>query len=199
MAIPDYEGLLLRRTWDSQPGTRNQLPGAEPRRINDNINLLGSFDLKNFCNGFAAARGGFPVHVLDAVAGRVLAVVLELERRSGAMSELTPELAASLSVAGLVGVAGKLFSPRQQVRDPNNIFLPIFPLVFASSVFTSTETMPDWLQSFAEVQPITRAANTVRALTQGGPLATALTWTVVWCIAALAVFAPLAVRRYRAG
>jgi ABC transporter DrrB family efflux protein len=89
------------------------------------------------------------------------------------------------------------------VSDPESAqlagFLPIFPLVFASSVFTSTETMPDWLQSFAEVQPITRAANTVRALTQGGPLATNLTWTVLWSIAALAVFAPLAVRRYRAG
>ena len=78
-------------------------------------------------------------------------------------------------------------------------FLPIFPLVFASSVFASTETMPGWLQAFAEVQPITRAANTVRALTQGGPVATDLTWTVLWSIAALAVFAPLAVRRYRAG
>jgi ABC transporter DrrB family efflux protein len=74
--------------------------------------------------------------------------------------------------------------------------LPIFPLVFASSVFTPVDTMPGWLQAFAEVQPITRAADAVRGLTQGGPVATDLVWTAVWVVALLAVFAPLAVRRY---
>jgi ABC transporter DrrB family efflux protein len=89
------------------------------------------------------------------------------------------------------------------VGDPESAqlagFLPIFPLVFASSVFTSIESMPGWLQAFAKVQPITRAADTVRALTQGGPVATNLIWTLLWSIAILAVFAPLAVRRYRRG
>ena len=89
------------------------------------------------------------------------------------------------------------------VSDPESAqlagFLPIFPLVFASSVFTSIKTMPGWLQAFAKVQPISRAANTVRALTQGGPVATDLLWTVGWSVAILAVFAPLAVRRYRKG
>jgi ABC-2 type transport system permease protein len=89
------------------------------------------------------------------------------------------------------------------VADPESAqlagFLPIFPLVFASSVFTSIQTMPGWLQAFAKVQPITRAADTVRALTQGGPVAANLIWTLLWSIAILAVFAPLAVRRYRHG
>jgi ABC-2 type transport system permease protein/oleandomycin transport system permease protein len=87
------------------------------------------------------------------------------------------------------------------VADPETAqiagFLPIFPLVFASSVFTSIQSMPGWLQAFAKVQPITRAANSVRALTEGGPVATDLIWTLIWSIAILAVFAPLAVRRYR--
>ncbi|HEY3141472.1 MAG TPA: ABC transporter permease [Acidimicrobiales bacterium] len=89
------------------------------------------------------------------------------------------------------------------VADPESAqlagFLPIFPLVFASSVFTSIQSMPGWLQAFAKVQPITRAADTVRALTQGGPVAANLIWTLLWSIAFLAVFAPLAVRRYRHG
>jgi ABC transporter DrrB family efflux protein len=87
------------------------------------------------------------------------------------------------------------------VADPESAqlagFLPVFPLVFASSVFVSIRSMPGWLQAFANVQPITRATNTVRALTQGGPIATNLIWTLLWSIAILAVFAPLAVRRYR--
>lgn len=75
--------------------------------------------------------------------------------------------------------------------------LPIFPLVFASSIFTPVETMPGWLEAFAEVQPITRAANAVRALTQGGPVAVELAWTTLWIVALLGAFVPLAVRRYR--
>lgn len=88
----------------------------------------------------------------------------------------------------------------QLVSDPETAqlagFLPIFPLVFASSVFTPIASMPGWLQAFAKVQPITRAADTVRALTQGGPVATDLMWTIGWCALILAVFAPLSVRRY---
>ena len=57
--------------------------------------------------------------------------------------------------------------------------------------------MPGWLQAFAKTQPISRAADTVRALTQGGPVATSLIWTLLWSTAILALFAPLAVRRYR--
>jgi ABC transporter DrrB family efflux protein len=74
--------------------------------------------------------------------------------------------------------------------------LPIFPLVFASSVFTPVESMPGWLQAFADEQPVTRAADAVRALTQGGAVSTDLAWTALWVAALLAVFAPLAVRRY---
>lgn len=91
----------------------------------------------------------------------------------------------------------------QSVSDPETAqlagFLPIFPLVFASSVFTPIASMPGWLQAFAKNQPITRVADTVRALTQGGPVATNLIWTLGWCAAILAVFMPLAVRRYMRG
>jgi hypothetical protein len=45
------------------------------------------------------------------------------------------------------------------------VFLPVFPLVFASSVFVPTQTMPDWLRAFADNQPITVTAN---ALTHQG-------------------------------
>ncbi len=57
------------------------------------------------------------------------------------------------------------------VADPETAqlagFLPIFPLVFASSVFTSTQSMPGWLQAFANVQPITRDPGRLRP--PGGP------------------------------
>jgi ABC transporter DrrB family efflux protein len=84
-------------------------------------------------------------------------------------------------------------------------FLPIFPLVFASSVFVPVETMPEWLQGFAENQPITILTNTVRSLTlpeQALPFldldsGTLIAQSILWSLAIMAVFAPLAVRQYR--
>jgi ABC-type multidrug transport system permease subunit len=84
-------------------------------------------------------------------------------------------------------------------------FLPIFPLVFASSVFVPPETMPGWLQGFAENQPISVVASTVRSLMiseQGlAPLGldqgALILKSFAWIAVIIAVFAPLAVRQYR--
>jgi ABC transporter DrrB family efflux protein len=46
-------------------------------------------------------------------------------------------------------------------------FLPIFPLVFAASTFTSIDTMPGPLRAFAKVNPVTNAVNAIRALSHG--------------------------------
>lgn len=84
-------------------------------------------------------------------------------------------------------------------------FLPIFPLVFASSVFVPTQTMPDWLQVFAENQPVSVIANTVRSLMVPEEFLAVLGYdqgelilrSFLWIAAIIAVFAPLAVRQYR--
>ncbi len=84
-------------------------------------------------------------------------------------------------------------------------FLPIFPLVFASSVFVPTQTMPQWLQVFAENQPVSVIANAVRslmipeqALGALGLEQTTLIWqSFAWIAVIIAVFGPLAVRQYR--
>lgn len=60
------------------------------------------------------------------------------------------------------------------VRNPEAAqvagFIWVFPLVFASSVFVPTTSMPDWLRSFAENQPISQVANGMRYLFSGeGP------------------------------
>ena len=95
-----------------------------------------------------------------------------------------------------------------KVRNPeaaqSAVFLPVFPLVFASSVFVPTQTMPSWLQAFAENQPVTIVANAARGLILGGgallPGQTVrgqVLLAVLWTLAITAVFAPLAVRIYR--
>ena len=137
-------------------------------------------------------RNAFVVVLMAAVG-----VLVGFRIRNGVAAAL-----AAVAVALLLGYAlSWLFAlVGLLVSDPESAqlagLLPIFPLVFASSVFTPVDTMPGWLQAFADVQPVTRAADAARALTQGGPVAADLAWTAVWIVAILAVFAPLAVRRY---
>ena len=87
------------------------------------------------------------------------------------------------------------------VGDPESAqaaaFPVLAPLVFASSVFVPPGKMPGWLQVFANHQPVSATASAVRALVNGGPTATYVWQSVVWCVAILVVFAPIAVRLYR--
>ncbi len=77
-------------------------------------------------------------------------------------------------------------------------FPVLAPLVFASSAFVPVETMPGWLQAFANHQPVSATASAVRALTIGGePTATHVWQAIAWCAGILVVFAPIAVRLYR--
>jgi ABC-2 type transport system permease protein/oleandomycin transport system permease protein len=86
-------------------------------------------------------------------------------------------------------------------------FVSIFPLVFASSAFVSTQTMPGWLQAFANNQPITQVVNAARTLVNGidvvAPIVGETSTAVVlgkagaWILGILVVFVPLAVRAYR--
>jgi ABC transporter DrrB family efflux protein len=87
------------------------------------------------------------------------------------------------------------------VGDPETAQAAAFPvmapLVFASSAFVPVETMPGWLQPFAEHQPVSVTASAVRALAIGGPTTSYVLQSLAWSVAILLVFAPIAVRRYR--
>jgi ABC-2 type transport system permease protein len=88
------------------------------------------------------------------------------------------------------------------VRNPEAAqlasFLPIFPLVFAASTFTSTQTMPSWLQTFADIQPVTNVDNSIRALMEGTSSATKPTiFALTWTVGILTIAIALAVRRFR--
>ncbi|MDQ1438959.1 MAG: type transport system permease protein [Acidimicrobiaceae bacterium] len=76
-------------------------------------------------------------------------------------------------------------------------FPALAPLVFASSAFVPPQSMPGWLRVFADHQPVTATVNAVRALVLGGPMARPVITALAWSLGLLALFAPLAVSRYR--
>lgn len=76
-------------------------------------------------------------------------------------------------------------------------FMIILPLTFASSVFARVETMPGWLQAFVKVNPITSVVDAARGLMLGGPVADPVVKSAIWIVVIIAIFAPLAIYRYR--
>ena len=86
-------------------------------------------------------------------------------------------------------------------RDPEAAQAAAFPvlalLVFASSAFVPTSTMPGWLRLYAERQPVSVTISAVRALLLGGPAFADVVKTLGWMAGILVVFAPLSVWRYQ--
>ena len=76
-------------------------------------------------------------------------------------------------------------------------FIAVFPLTFISSAFVPVQTLPEPLRAFAEVNPFTIVVDALRSLWVGGPAGNYVWEAFVWAVAITAVFAPLAVARYR--
>ena len=81
----------------------------------------------------------------------------------------------------------------------------IFPLTFLSNAFVPITALPTWLQYFAAFNPISALVQATRELfgnPTGAPtdywtLNNAALYTVISCVVIIAIFAPLAVRKYR--
>jgi ABC-2 type transport system permease protein/oleandomycin transport system permease protein len=75
-------------------------------------------------------------------------------------------------------------------------FTILFPVTFVSSAFVPVDSMPSWLQPIAEHNPFTYMVNAARALFLGIPPGDNVWLALVWTLAIIAVFAPLAAWRY---
>lgn len=83
--------------------------------------------------------------------------------------------------------------------------LLVFPVTFGSSAYVPVDTMPGWLRAFAENQPITWMADSVRALTLGDRAVAVLghgagyftVRALIWAVGILVVFFGSAVAVFR--
>ena len=112
---------------------------------------------------------------------------------SGAKHDSTAFRGRALSwIMAVIGLATGNVEASQAAAFP---FMAV--LVFASNAFVSTRTMPRLLRAYADHQPVTATVNAVRALLNHGGVVSPVLSSVAWSVAVVAVFAPLAVRRYR--
>jgi ABC-2 type transport system permease protein len=87
------------------------------------------------------------------------------------------------------------------LRTPSSVtmisFFVQFPLTFASNVFVDPQTMPGWLRSFVEVNPVSHLVDAVRGLMHGTAAAGDVGWVLLASVALVAVFGPLTLHLYR--
>ena len=113
------------------------------------------------------------------------------------------DAAFALGVTLLIGLAFSWIAAAigLLVRDTQTAeiasFTWVFPIVFASSIFVPVATMPGWLQVFAANNPISLAADAVRAYSLGWPVGDAAWLASLWSVGIILVVAPLAVWRFR--
>jgi ABC-2 type transport system permease protein len=89
----------------------------------------------------------------------------------------------------------------------NASFMVIFPLTFIANTFVPVESLPTGLRAFAEWNPVSAVTQAARELFGNipagapepavWPIQNAALYTIIWIAAIIAVFAPLAVNRYR--
>jgi ABC transporter DrrB family efflux protein len=86
------------------------------------------------------------------------------------------------------------------------MFTVMFPLTFVANTFAPPESMPTWLRTIAEWNPVSAVTQACRELWGNGPpagpdsawpLQNPVLMSVVWSLVFMAVFAPLAVSAFR--
>jgi oleandomycin transport system permease protein len=111
-------------------------------------------------------------------------------------------LLASIGLTALFGsaimwiflVLGVTMKNAQSVQAMG--FLVMMPLQFGSSIFAPTNSMPGWLESFTQYNPMSALADASRGLMTGGPIAHGLTVTLAWTAGLTLIMAPIAIRKF---
>jgi ABC-2 type transport system permease protein len=89
------------------------------------------------------------------------------------------------------------------MRTPNAVmnagFMTLFPLTFLSNTFVDPRTLPGWLETFVDMNPISLLVTASRGLMQGTATTSQIALVVVIAAGLTAVFVPLTTYLYRRG
>lgn len=113
----------------------------------------------------------------------------------GVLGALLLVIFGAWSLAWIFTFLGTIARSAQAVQGISMAIL--FPLTFLSNAFVPAQTMPHWLQVFVSLNPVSHMVTAVRALANEGRWTLEVGWTVLGCLAVVAIFAPLAVFAYK--
>jgi ABC-2 type transport system permease protein len=73
----------------------------------------------------------------------------------------------------------------------------LYPLSFFSNIFIAPATLPGWLRTVVNINPVTHLVTAVRDLMSGTAPGGQIAWILASCAVLTAVFAPLSLRLFR--
>lgn len=103
-------------------------------------------------------------------------------------------IACSWAVSWIFAFFGVIARTAASVQGISLLIL--FPLTFLSNAFVPVETLPDWLQWFVKINPISNLVSAVRDLVNAGTVGRDLGISLIGAGAIVAIFAPITVRAY---
>jgi ABC-2 type transport system permease protein len=144
-----------------------------------------------------AVLGDSVRYALAATVVVVLGLVMGFRPEAGPEGALVAML---LVVVFAFGLAWVFTTVGLVMRSPSAVmnagFMALFPLIFLSNIFVEPSTLPGWLETFVDVNPISHLVTATRGLMGGDASAGDLGLVLAEAAALTAVFAPLTVRLY---
>lgn len=192
------------------------------------VTMLFGLETTTLTAAADAARGvndrfrSFPINAASIVLGRCMAdtisslVSLATMATFGLLIGWRPEPSPGSALAAIALLLLLRFSllwiglyvgyGAASVESVAYVQILVWPIAFFSSVFVNPATMPAWLGTIAEFNPVSATATAVRELLGGTAWPTlsvageyALGLALIWPLLLTAIFLPLAARRFRNG
>jgi ABC-2 type transport system permease protein len=137
-------------------------------------------------------------HLIAAVIILVIGLILGYRPGAGlvgVISSLVLLVAIGFGTGWMFIVLGLLIRTPMTVMTIGFSFL--FPLVFASNIMVDPATMPGWLRSFVEINPVSLMATAIRALMAGSASPDQIVLALIAPVLTTVLLAPITLWLYR--
>ena len=111
----------------------------------------------------------------------LVALLIGFQPHAGVLDSVAVAGVLLLFVLAVSSFAAAIGLVARSPEAANGFTFFVMFLPYASSAFVPIETMPSWLQGFAEHQPVTPVIETLRGLLLGHPAGGSAATAVAWC------------------
>jgi ABC-2 type transport system permease protein len=113
----------------------------------------------------------------------------------GVLAAIVLAVFTGWAIAWIFTFLGTIARSAQGVQGMSMMIL--FPLTFLSNAFVPVNTLPGWLETFVNVNPVSHLVSATRDLANHATIGSEVGWTLLAGVIVIAVFAPLSVRSYK--
>lgn len=113
----------------------------------------------------------------------------------GVVASIVLIIIAGWSLSWAFTFVGTVARSAQAVQGISMMIM--FPLTFLSNAFVPEKTLPDWLQVFVKINPVSHVVSAARDLANHGTVSIQVAFALLGFAVIIAIFAPLSVWTYK--